>query len=180
MSEFENIQRLIQLKRFEKPEEGFTEEFLHQFHQRQRAEMLKQSSLQLFWERTATWWNNLLVPKWGIAAAASAVCVMSLWMFTHSGNASAPSVTSIPAVVPVVEEITFIPKMDLSDLPLARMAERNGENAEDLLLRNQLEVRPVLEGTVSPLPASGWQAPSIKNAVPATSNGPKYGEGAGK
>ena len=72
MSEFEDIQRLIRLKRFEQPGEGFTEDFLHQFHQRQRAEMLKQSSLELLWERTTTWWGNLLVPKWGMAAAAGA------------------------------------------------------------------------------------------------------------
>jgi hypothetical protein len=26
--------------------------------------MLRQSSLELLWERTTTWWNNLLVPKW--------------------------------------------------------------------------------------------------------------------
>jgi len=179
MSEFEDIQRLIRLKRFEQPSEGFTEDFLQQFHQRQRAEMLKQSSLELFWERATTWWGNLLVPKWGMAAAAVAVCASGVWMFSQIGNHSAPALTSVPAVAPTFPEKPFIPKMDLSDLPLANMAERGAATLDDALLRKHLEVRSSLEGNVSPLPASGWQkAPGLKDLTPATAHGTE--EGAGK
>jgi hypothetical protein len=165
MSEFEDIQRLIRLKRFEQPEEGFTENFLQQFHQRQRAEMLQQSSLDLFRERVATWWNNLLVPKWGMVAAAVSVCAMSLWLLSHLAEKPGASLT----VAPVVSEKPFIPKLDLSDLPLARMAEHDDATLADMLIQNHLEVRPALESNV--LPASGWQQPSLRNATPAVQQG---------
>ncbi|MCF7785702.1 MAG: hypothetical protein K9N47_06245 [Prosthecobacter sp.] len=165
MSEFEDIQRLIRLKRFEQPEEGFTENFLQQFHQRQRAEMLQQSSLDLFRERLATWWSNLLVPKWGMVAAAVSVCAMSLWLLSHPAEKPAAALTAAP----VVPEKPFVLKLDLSDIPLARMAEHDDATLSDMLLRNHLEVRPALEGNV--LPASGWQQPSLRNATPAVQAG---------
>ena len=171
MSEFEDIQRLIRLKRFEKPEEGFTENFLQQFHQRQRAEMLKQSSVELFWERATTWWDNLLVPKWGMVAAAVSVCAMSLWLLSQPAAKPAAALT----VTPVVPEKAFVPKMDLSDLPMARMAENDDAALTDTLLRKHVEVRPVLEGQVSPapsaLPASGLEQPSLRNLIPAIQSG---------
>ncbi len=176
MSEFEDIQRLIRLKRFEQPEEGFTEDFLQKFHQRQRAEMLKQSSLELLWERATTWWGNLFVPKWGMAAAAMAVCAMGLRMLSQSADTPAPALTAVPAAVPTFPEKPFIPKMDLSDLPLANMAERGNATLEDTLLRKHLEVRSSLEGNVSPLPAGGWQkAPGLKDLTPATAHGTEAG-----
>ncbi len=165
MSEFEDIQRLIRLKRFEQPEEGFTENFLHQFHQRQRAEMLQQSSLELFWERVTTWWNNLLVPKWGMVAAAASVCAMSLWLLSRPVENSSAALTAAP----VVPEKAFVPKLDLSDLPLARMVQHDDAKMADMLLRKHLEVRPALEGNV--LPVDGWQQPSLKNATPAIQAG---------
>lgn len=165
MNEFEDIQRLIRLKRFEQPDEGFTEKFLHQFHQRQRAEMLQQSSLELFWERATTWWSNLLVPKWGMVAAAVSVCAMSLWLLSHPGGKTGVEVTAAP----VVPEKPFIPKLDLSDLPLARMAEHDDATMADMLIRRHLEVRPALEGKV--LPANGWEQPSLRNATPAIQSG---------
>ena len=169
MNEFEDIQRLIRLKRFEQPEEGFTENFLHQFHQRQRAEMLKQSSVDLLLERFTTWWSHLLVPKWSLAVAAVAVCAMSLWL--RSIPTSKPSAQA--TVLPAIPEKPFVSKMDLSDLPLERMAEQDDATKASILLRKHLEVRPVLEGnpTSSSLPATGWQTPKLQNATPALQSG---------
>lgn len=177
MSEFDNIQRLIRLKRFEQPDDGFTEQFLREFHQRQRSEMLKQSSLQLLWERTITWWDNLMVPKWGLATAAAAICLMSLWLF--SGGEPAPAITLLDSPVPEIVEKPFVPKMDLSELPMANIAERNNKALEESLLRKHLEMRPALEGTVQPLPANvaGQQIPSQGKAVPAIHDGADSGLG---
>lgn len=165
MNDFEDIQRLIRLKRFEQPEEGFTENFLQQFHQRQRAEMLQRSSLELLRERVATWWEHLMVPKWSIAGAAAAVCAMSLWLLSPSGEKPGAALTSVP----VVPDKTFTPKLDLSDIPLARMAENGDAAMANSLLRKHVEVRPVLEGNV--LPANGQQQPSLQNVTPAVQAG---------
>lgn len=167
MSEFEDIQRLIRLKRFEQPGEGFTEDFLRQFHQRQRAEMLKQSSLELFWERATTWWNHLTAPKWGIVSAAAVVCITSVWLM--AGQKSSVEVTTVPMPVPTVPEKPFVPKMDLSELPMANITERNNSKLEESLLRKHLEIRPVLESGVSPLPANatGIEGATAKKVIPA-------------
>jgi hypothetical protein len=159
MSDFENIQRLMRLKRFEQPGEGFTEQFLKEFHRRQRSEMLQQSSLHLMWERTATWWNNLWVPKWSLVTAAAAVCVMSVWLL--KSEKTTPTISTVDTPVPTIIEKPFIPKMDLSELPMANTADRNNKAVEESLLRKHLEIRPVLEGKIQPLPASaeGFQAP---------------------
>ena len=173
MNEFEDIQRLIRLKRFEQPEEGFTENFLKQFHQRQREDMLKKSSVELFMERAATWWAHLLVPKWSLAAATVAVCAVSFWLLSRPAENRGAALT----VVPAVPEKPFVPKLDLSDLPLARMAEKDKATLNDLLVRNHLEVRPILEGKVSPetspssLPATGPDKPSLQKATPAIQSG---------
>lgn len=173
MSDFENIQKLIRLKRFENPGEGFTEEFLKEFHQRQRAEMLKQSSIDLLAERVSTWWHHLTVPKWSLATAVAAVCVGSFWLLGGTQTQSAPEMAATPVVVPdvpVVAEKPFVPKMDLSELPMANIAGRNDPKLEESLIRKHLEVRPALESNVQPLtiPASatGMNAPSIQNTKP--------------
>ncbi len=173
MNEFEDIQRLIRLKRFEQPEEGFTENFLQQFHQRQRAELLKQSSVELLLERVTTWWNHLLVPKWSLATAALAVCALSAWMLSQPAEKASAALTAAP----VAQDKPFVPKLDLSEFPLARMAEHDDATLADMLMRKHLEVRPSLEGRLpegnspSSLPASGWQTPTQKQAIPAVHDG---------
>jgi len=75
MSEFQDIQNLIRLKRHEQPSPEFVEQFVKSFQQRQRSEMLNQSARGLLWERVTTYFDGLLAPKWGWAAATAAVLV---------------------------------------------------------------------------------------------------------
>ncbi|MDB6003710.1 MAG: hypothetical protein JWR15_697 [Prosthecobacter sp.] len=179
MNDFEDIQRLIRLKRFEQPEEGFTENFLQQFHQRQRAEMLKQSSVELLLERVTTWWNHLLVPKWSMATAGVAVCALSAWMLSQPAEIPGASLTAAP----IVPEKPFVSKLDLSEFPLARMAEHDDATLADMLMRKHLEVRPSLEGKLpagsdpSSLPARGWETPTLKKVFPAIHDGNERGVG---
>jgi len=167
MSEFEDIQRLIRLKRYEQPEEGFTEKFLEQFHQRQRAEMLQKSSLALFMERAGTWWENLLMPKWGMAMAAVAVCAASAWMLSRPAGNTAPAVTAAPAPAAASEK-PFVPKMDLSDLPPERLAEKSKPQQQPLQQDKLMKV----PGKPSSLPASNEQGtPTAGKATPAVQSG---------
>lgn len=172
MSDFDNIQKLIRLKRFETPGEGFTDEFLKEFHQRQRAEMLKQSSIDLLAERVQTWWSHLALPKWSLATAMAGLCLTSFWLLGGTTTQSAPETAAAPApaAIPVVPAKPFVPKLDLSELPMANVAGRNDAKLEESLIRKHLEVRPDLEGNVQPqaIPASatGMNPPSIQNTKP--------------
>lgn len=79
MSEFENLQKILRLKRYETPGEDFVEDFLASFHQRQRAELLRQSARGLLWERMTTFWDNLVSPRWTAAGVTACVAVVAAW-----------------------------------------------------------------------------------------------------
>ena len=89
MSEFENIQRLIRLKRHERPAEDFVEQFVSDFQERQRSEMLNNSARRLLWERVTTYFEGLLNPRWAWAGAtAAAVAGLGFMIRPISGNAT--------------------------------------------------------------------------------------------
>ncbi len=79
MSDFDNLQRIIRLKRYETPGEDFVEDFVTRFQQRQRAELLRQSARGLLCERLTTFWENFVSPKWTAAAATACVAVVAAW-----------------------------------------------------------------------------------------------------
>lgn len=85
MSEFEDIQKLIRLKRYEKPPEDFVEDFLASFKDRQRAEMLHRSARGLLWERVTTYFAEFLTPKWAWAGASvAAVALLGISLRPHA------------------------------------------------------------------------------------------------
>ena len=83
---FKEVQQLIALKRHEQPDDAYFEEFLDEFHRRQRQVLLQRSSRSLFVERIGTWfkgtnqWNFVL--SGGAAYAAIALGLM-LWPKPH-------------------------------------------------------------------------------------------------
>jgi len=96
MSEFKDIQRLISLKKYETPGKDFVEDFLAQFHERQRSEMLRQSSLNLVWDRMAAYFYDLVTPKWVLATATASVALLVAWI---SLSPAKPAVDSTALVL---------------------------------------------------------------------------------
>lgn len=87
-----DIQRLIRLKKYEQPPEGFVEDFLVAFHHRQRLEILNNSSTGLFWERLVTFMQGRVNPGMGLAGAVAAVLLVGgavMWV-PHGGAALSP------------------------------------------------------------------------------------------
>jgi len=79
MNEFENIQRLLRLKQYETPGDDFVEDFVTQFRERQRSELLRQSARGLLWERVNTFLSDLISPKWATATATAAFAIVAAW-----------------------------------------------------------------------------------------------------
>jgi hypothetical protein len=107
MSEFEDIQRLIRLKKFETPKEDFVEDFLAKFHERQRSEMLRQSSLSLLWERVTTYFDDLVTPKLVLVPAVACVGLLAIWGAMNLGSSptgnnaeTLVSTQTLPSVMP--------------------------------------------------------------------------------
>ena len=77
----EKLRRLLRLKRYEQPPEGFAEEFLEKFQRRQRGELLRRSSLGIFRERLVEWLHGLRRPAviWSAAGVYAAI-MLTLWL----------------------------------------------------------------------------------------------------
>ena len=69
----EPMHRVIRLKRYEQPPEEYFEDFLREFHQRQRAELLRPSLFALLWMRLLSLIPDVRVPAmtYGVSAAAA-------------------------------------------------------------------------------------------------------------
>ena len=72
-----DIATLLRLKRHEQPPPGYFDDFLHEFHRRQRAELLKQPLWRIALQRASDFMFQLNVPtlsSYPVAAAAVLVC----------------------------------------------------------------------------------------------------------
>src|SRR5947208_8439382 len=79
MDEFNDseIARLLRLKRYEQPPPQYFESFLHEFHRRQRNELLRQPLWRICLERAHDFMLRLSVPALGsypAAVTAALVC----------------------------------------------------------------------------------------------------------
>src|SRR3954471_19730673 len=127
MDEFDDneIARLLRLKRYELPPSGYFENFLHEFHRRQRDELLKQPLWRIAMERVHDFMFRLNVPSLtSYPAAATATlliaALLSLRMYQSSPNDQRISEHG-PSVTPVsAEEWTLdsVPSRPLSTKPL--------------------------------------------------------------
>jgi hypothetical protein len=94
MDEFDDreIARLLRLKRYEQPPPGYFENFLHEFHRRQRDELLRQPLWRIFLERAHTFMLGLDVrslASYPVAVTAVLVCasVISLKIYQQPETA---------------------------------------------------------------------------------------------
>ena len=96
MSDFEDIQRLLRLKRYEQPPEGFVEDFVRQFHHRQRQEIMRHSARGLLWERVSTYFEGLFAPTWRWAGATAVVLVGAFMVLKPGSGTNGGLVQSKP------------------------------------------------------------------------------------
>jgi hypothetical protein len=108
MDEFDDneIARLLRLKRYEQPPPGYFENFLHEFHRRQRDAMLRQPLWRICLERAHGFMFQLDVrslASYPVAVAAVLVCaaVISLKIYQQPETArvafQSPPTLSMPA-----------------------------------------------------------------------------------
>jgi hypothetical protein len=87
--ELSNIQKLIRLKRYEQPPEGYFEDFLLEFQRRQRAEMLQRPLWQLAWERANLWLESFRVPALAYASIVAVAIAGAGIMMKPAGSTRA-------------------------------------------------------------------------------------------
>lgn len=107
------IGKLLRLKKYEQPPPGYFENFLHEFHRRQRDELLRQPVWSVLWHRLSDSLFRLNIPSltsYPAAVAAVLVCaaVVSLKVYQtppSSGVAMADSAT-LPVHQSVIDQLS--------------------------------------------------------------------------
>jgi hypothetical protein len=131
MDEYSDLQRLLRLKRHEAPPPEYFEDFLFEFHQRQRAELLKRPLWRLALDRMgAALPDWQLVPRYayagGCAAALGVAGVASLRIL------SSPSGAELAASAPVTPAQTVAASLADADFyskkPSFRLSELDFEH----------------------------------------------------
>jgi len=104
MDEFENneIGQLLRLKKYEQPPPGYFENFLHEFHRRQRDELLRQPLWRIALGRAQDFMMSLNVARiaaYPVAVTAVLLCtaVISLKIYQTT---PAPNVARLSSAVP--------------------------------------------------------------------------------
>ena len=78
----EEIGTLLALKRHERPEEGFLDDFLRDFHQRRREEESLKAGPAGWWHRVSSWASGLGASKWAYGAGLAYATVMALFLLS--------------------------------------------------------------------------------------------------
>ncbi|WP_265594803.1 hypothetical protein [Haloferula sp. BvORR071] len=78
----EEIGTLLALKRHERPEEGFLDDFLRDFHQRRREEEALKSGPAGWWHRLSSWASGLGASKWAYGAGLAYAAAMALFLLS--------------------------------------------------------------------------------------------------
>lgn len=81
MSDYQDLERLLRLKRYEQPPEGYYEEFAERFKDRQRAEMLNLSARDLLVERVSTWLWGFGPRRLMVAGGAASALLVAGYYF---------------------------------------------------------------------------------------------------
>eukprot|EP01031_Cornospumella_fuschlensis_P009838 gene9838-12070_t len=142
MTEFQDIQRLIRLKRFETPGEDFVEDFVSQFRERQRSELLRQSARGLLWERLTMYVDHLFAPKWATAGATAAFCLLGTWgamSFLSGPSSDGHALASLQGPEAVAPAMQLSLAVDSPLIKEAELAQGQPIEIENILLSRHFE-----------------------------------------
>lgn len=93
----EQVQKIVSLKRYESPREGYFEDFLLEFQQRQRSELNQSSSASLFFQRAVTWFREMGSVKWVAGAGVGYAALMAAILLWPAGSGTRPDSSLTPA-----------------------------------------------------------------------------------
>lgn len=113
------IGKLLRLKRFEQPPPGYFENFLHEFHRRQRDELLRQPIWSVLWQRLSDSLFRLNIPSltsYPAAVAAALICAAVLSLKVYQAPQGPEIATTGPG--------TLLPQQSVIDqMPAERVAD---------------------------------------------------------
>lgn len=108
--EMAKVSELIALKRYERPPEGYFEDFLEEFHRRQRLDQSRTAVSGGVFQRFSNWWSEVNASRWVYGAGAAYAAVMVTLMMVKTDSPS----TELPGKVLPTEGVRVIesPQLD--------------------------------------------------------------------
>lgn len=115
MNDFKETRRLIRLKRYEQPPRDYHDNFLDDFRERQRAELLHRSSIRLFLERLATFTSDIGKSRWLIGGALAYGVIAILLMVNQEEVGNVLPDADVSRELPAPGEVSPLldPRIDL-------------------------------------------------------------------
>ena len=123
----EQIGNLLALKRHERPEDGYWQDFLCEFHQSQREQSVKKTGLMSFGGWVSGWFSDFGPSKWAYGAGVAYAAVTVAFFLTppKAGVENSPvapvNYQVVPAPAPAVEQLK---QLDLSPLTQGNAGEQ--------------------------------------------------------
>lgn len=108
MTPEENLLKLLRLKRHEQPPPGYFDDFVAEFRDRQRAELMQLSLREIIWERICDFLQPFQVPRLAYATVAAVAVAASVAIIARpsaqlsGGLASTRQPMSLTAPQPVM------------------------------------------------------------------------------
>ena len=113
----EEIGPLLALKRHERPEEGYFDDFLREFHQRRRQEEALKTGPAGWMRRASAWVSNLGASKWAYGAGLAYATVMALFLLAPNGSPVQQSAPPVPVNYKVdTAEPVSVEQLNANDL----------------------------------------------------------------
>jgi hypothetical protein len=116
----EQLGELLALRREERPESGYWQDFLCEFHQKQREEAVRSSGISGKFRSAAAWFTDIGPSKWGYGAGLAYATVTLGFILTPSevikeGTLGVPVSYQTPSAM-VMPPIQQLNQLDLSPL----------------------------------------------------------------
>lgn len=109
--EFPELQKLLQLRGQSGPGEEYFEEFLDEFHRRQREDLMRRSARSLFLERFTVWFREMGSARWAYAAGGAYALLMVLFFVWPK---EAPKNENL---APASRQMEIVPEAERLDMP---------------------------------------------------------------
>ncbi|MCB1098965.1 MAG: hypothetical protein KDN22_25560 [Verrucomicrobiae bacterium] len=168
MSEQNNdIEKLIRLKRYEQPQEGYFDDFLKEFQDRQRSELLQQSARGLLFERLGTYFSGFSKRQW-VYAGSAAYAAVTVGFFLVADTSSPPSEPQVASASAATNtDSVAADESNLWNLEKRIILEVEGDpvNQQIATRRQMMSVAPEWDASILPTSAHG----AIPVFVPVTS-----------
>jgi len=157
MREDDQISKLLRLKRYEQPPPEYFENFLREFHRRQRAELLRRPAWRIALDRLQALASNFTVAQYSYGAATAAVLVtagvITVNLLEHPGT-SAPQLLVAQAAVS-----TPVPQTLSSGELQARNIQTVAATSHEFTLSPQIRFPEVFPSTQMAQPGANSQHP---------------------